>query len=127
MDRKNSGARIDKSIKDLLNIDIDGDDSKSTSPRTREEILAWDLAVALKDKKGLPFYISCTKRYPEPLLRRVLAEVMTVPDEKIKKSRGALFNYLVQNVAGQTPMWKISDGPSHVEIARLRAVDGRSR
>ncbi len=96
MARKNNEARIDKSIKDLLNIDIDGNDSKSWRPKNREELLAWDLATAFKDRKGLPFYISCTRKYPESFLRRALAEVMAVPEDKIKKSRGALFNHLVQ-------------------------------
>jgi len=87
--------------KDLLKIDIDRGDAKGDfsdwSPRSREELLAWDLAAALDDEKGLPFYIFCAKRYPEAFLRAVLGRVMEIPENRIKKSRGALFNYIVQS------------------------------
>lgn len=70
-------------------------------PSTREELLAMDLAKALDDYKGLPLYISFAKKYPEPLLRRILGQVKEIPQEKIKKNRGALFNYLVQKNSGK--------------------------
>lgn len=69
---------------------------KEFQPRTKEELLAIDLATALDDYQGLSFYISLAKKYPERLLRRILEQVKEVPKEKIRKSRGALFNYLVQ-------------------------------
>jgi len=72
---------------------------KKFKPKTREELLALDLAKALKDIKGFRLYLSLSKRYPESLLRRVLGEVKEIPDEKIKKSRGALFNHLIQKHA----------------------------
>lgn len=65
-------------------------------PRTREELLALDLAVGLNDRDGLPLYLSYARRHPEPLLRKVLGEVKEVPHAKIKKSRGALFNHIIQ-------------------------------
>ena len=68
---------------------------KDFIPRNREELLALDLAEALNDYEGIALYISYSKKYPESLLRRVLSEVKEIPDEKIKKSRGALFNHLV--------------------------------
>jgi len=69
---------------------------KEFTPRNREELIAVDLADTLDDYQGLPFYISLAKKYPETFLRRILEQVMQVPQEKIKKSRGALFNHLVQ-------------------------------
>jgi len=72
---------------------------KGRKPRTREEVLALDLAIALHDIKGLPFYLSLTKKYPESLLRNTLSEVKELPIERIKKSRGALFNHLIQKYA----------------------------
>jgi hypothetical protein len=90
--------RISK--KNLINIDIDVNDRAfyggSWNPRTREEELALELALTLQDRKGLPFYIHCAREYPEPFLRGVLHNVMEIPDYKIKRSRGALFNYLVR-------------------------------
>jgi biotin operon repressor len=69
---------------------------KEFQPRTREELLAVDLAVALDDYRGLPLYISFAKKYPEAFLQNILGQVRGIPQEKIKKSRGALFNHLVQ-------------------------------
>jgi hypothetical protein len=65
-------------------------------PQTKEELLALDAATALNDLPNLAFYLSYAKKYPEYLIRRTLAIVKDIPDAKIKKSRGALFNYLMQ-------------------------------
>jgi biotin operon repressor len=86
--------------KNFFNSDLES--FKKFKPESREEVLALDLARALKDQKGLPLYLSYSKRYPESLLRRVLGEVKEVPEEKIKKSRGALFNHLIQKYAQKT-------------------------
>lgn len=92
--------------RNINNIDIDNIKSlksdfafKGGEPQTREELLALDLAKALNDLKGLPLYLSYSKKYPETLLRKVLGEVKEIPTEKIKKSRGALFNHLIQKYA----------------------------
>ena len=69
---------------------------RGSTPTTREELLAWDLAKELNDLKGLPFYLSYAKKYPEFLLRRILGEVKEMPANEIRKSRGAVFNYLIQ-------------------------------
>lgn len=98
--RDGSFEPIDITIKrNILKSDIDNKNfelDKGFKPRTEKELLAKDLAEALNDQKNLPLYLSYCKRYPEQLLRRVLSEVKELPSEKIKKSRGALFNYLVQ-------------------------------
>lgn len=86
---------------------IDNEDKKPFSsrtsnefiPKTREELLALDLAEGLNDIKALPLYLSYAKKYPEFLLRKVLGEVRDIPSEKIKKSRGALFNHLITKYA----------------------------
>jgi len=75
--------------------------SKDFKPETREEQLAIDLAKSLDDYQGLPFYISLTKKYPESFLREILGQVKEIPQAKIKKSRGALFNHLVQRNGGK--------------------------
>jgi hypothetical protein len=69
---------------------------KNFNPQTREEFLALELAEALDDMKGFHFYFSCTRKFPESVLRKILIEVKETPSNKIKKSRGALFNYLIQ-------------------------------
>lgn len=91
---------IDITIKrNILKSDIDNKSFGSNNefkPRTQKELLAMDLAAALNDQNNLPLYLSYCKRYSEQFLRRILSEVKELPQEKIKKSRGALFNYLVQ-------------------------------
>lgn len=72
---------------------------KEFKPKTRKELLASDLAKGLNDSKSLPFYLSVVRQYPEPLLMKLLGEVREIPFEKIRKSRAALFNYLIQQHA----------------------------
>ncbi len=91
--------------KDINNIDSNdgiGNDNVDTRTGndsfflTKEELLAMDLAEGLDDKANLRFYFSVCRKYPESFLRRIYSEVKEVPLNKIKKSKGALFNYLVQ-------------------------------
>jgi DNA-binding transcriptional MocR family regulator len=72
-----------------------------TNPESREELLANDLSEALDDQSHYALYLSYAKEYPEPFLRRVLAETRMTPDKKIRKSRAALFNYLLYHYAGK--------------------------
>lgn len=99
-------APIDKSINNKLNIDIDKENPPAStsghhSPigyevKTKTELLALDLATTLDDIQALPLYISYARKYPEHFLRRILGVVREIPPEKVKRSRGALFNFLVQ-------------------------------
>lgn len=68
-------------------------------PKNEKETLALDLASKLSDLANLPLYISYAYRFPEGILRKALGDVMEVPIGKIKKTRGALFNHLVQKYA----------------------------
>lgn len=94
---------IDTLNKNILNNDIDIKNSRDsllkTAKQSKSTELAMDIATALADHKNLALYISYSRRYPIWLLRKVLDEVKEIPSEKIKKSRGALFNYLVQKYA----------------------------
>jgi len=65
----------------------------------QRELLAQELAKGLNDAAGINLYRSYSAKYPEWLLRKVLAEVAALPPERITKGRGALFNYLVQHYA----------------------------
>jgi len=94
---------IDTINKYILNNDIDGKNSLDfplkDSNQSKLMEVAMDIAAALEDQENLALYISYCQRYPLSLLRTVLGEVKEIPPEKIKKSRGALFNYLVQKYA----------------------------
>jgi len=98
-----SPSPIDTINKYILKNDIDSKDSAESflgvSKEFKSKELAVDIARALEDQENLALYISYCRRYPLPLLRTVLAEVRQIPSGKIKKSRGALFNYLVQKYA----------------------------
>jgi len=104
-DVKQMNTNNNKLTRNINNIDNEdkkfsnSNPLKGFKPKNREELLALDLANALDERKGLPLYLSYAKRYPESLLRRTLGEVKEIPSEKIKKSRAALFNYLVQKYA----------------------------
>jgi hypothetical protein len=71
----------------------------SIGPSIQREVLARELARRLNDAAGINLYRSYAAKYPEALLRNVLAEVEVLPPERITKGRGALFNYLVQHHA----------------------------
>jgi len=105
-EEKTSGERTanDITIKRKNNNDKIDDVrfSKSGSSMSRKTFFAQELAESLGDPAGLPFYLACTKRYPEDFLRVVLAKVQEIPDEEIKRARGALFNHLV-NEYGSPP------------------------
>lgn len=89
--------------REILKIDIDrtfiSENGNDLSPK--EALLADDLATALEDQRALPFYRSVAKRLPERVLRRLLGEVKEIPERKITKTRGALFNFLVRQYLEQ--------------------------
>jgi len=64
-------------------------------PHTHEESLAQELAERLHDPEGLPLYLKVAKQYTESSIRQILRRVLEVPDERIRTSRGALFNWLI--------------------------------
>ena len=57
--------------------------------------LANEIAETLKDRDALPLFLTYTRKYQESHLRRILAKVMSIPEISIRKSRGALFTFLV--------------------------------
>ena len=69
--------------------------------KIKETQLAYELADALNDKDAIQMYISYANRFNENLLREVLAKVLAIPENKIRKTRGALFNYLIQQHAAK--------------------------
>ena len=102
---------ITKSLKIKAQRYIDNDKNKFNTivnditiyPKTEKEILALDLAEQLGDKKNIKFYLWCTWRLNEIKLRRILGIVMETPNEKIKKSRGAYFAFLVKLEIKKSP------------------------
>lgn len=90
--------RITRSDTDERHVSSQEKDSqKDFKPTTREEVLAHDLATALNEPEELPLYLSLVKAYSEPFLRETLAKVNQTPRHRIKKSRAALFTYLLRH------------------------------
>lgn len=99
----NKLKRINNNIDNKYFSNSNFNSFKGFRPKNKQELLALDLAEALNDYQGLPLYLSYSKKYPETLLRKVLGKVKEIPDRKIKKSRGALFNHLIQKYVQKTP------------------------
>jgi hypothetical protein len=53
----------------------------------------------LKDKLNLDAFEAALKLYPDPIIRRALAGAMAPPEEQIRRSRTALFLYLLRRHA----------------------------
>ena len=67
--------------------------SKTYEPQ--EIRLANEIADELNDRQSLQLFLNFSRKYREDHLRKILAKVMSIPDRQIKKTRGALFTYLV--------------------------------
>lgn len=65
----------------------------------RQEELALRIAEALGEREYLPVYRSLVGRFPEVLIRRAYEETLEIPEERVRKSKGAIFNYLVNKYA----------------------------
>lgn len=72
--------------------------------QARIELLAHELADGLGDRDHLARYRTHARRFPEHLLRRLLSEARAAPEHRIKRSKAALFEYLLkQYVLSTTP------------------------
>ena len=71
-------------------------DFRNFNPGTEREHLAAGIAEDLDDFQNLPLYLFLTRKYPTEFLRDMLSRAMGIPAEKIRKSRAALFFYLIR-------------------------------
>lgn len=85
-----------------------------------DERLAFQVAEGLDDVKNLRLYKSYCRRYPTEIILTAYVRAREVSPDKIKKSRGALFNFLVQKYGGKNKN-KSSDSGS----APWSSGDGR--
>jgi hypothetical protein len=61
--------------------------------------LAQALAAALGDTEALGKYVNCYRKYPPHVIQKAWRAAQAIPAAKIKKSRAALFFYLVKKYA----------------------------
>jgi DNA-binding transcriptional MocR family regulator len=71
-------------------------------PETKEELLALNIAEMLDDQRSIGQYLSYARKYPESVLREFLSQAQQTPSHIIRKSRAALFAYLVKQYDQQT-------------------------
>jgi hypothetical protein len=71
-------------------------------PRNEREELALEVARALHEEHRLPIYLELCKTHSIEAIRRSLEEVKRVPESKIRKSKAALFTYLLKKYAKES-------------------------
>lgn len=57
--------------------------------------LANEIAETLKDRDSIVLHLQYVRKYQEEYLRRTLAKVMSIDESKIRRSRAALYTYLI--------------------------------
>lgn len=63
---------------------------------TQEIKLAREIASALYDLDSLPYHLKLVRQYNEEFLRDKLRHVLSLPEDQIKRSRAALYIYLIK-------------------------------
>jgi len=58
---------------------------------TKKQLLAWDLALALNDKKHFGFYARLAEKYPDFRLRQTLKIIQESKNWDKVKNKGAYF------------------------------------
>ena len=67
---------------------------------TKEQVLAWDLALELNDKKHFGFYMTLAKKYPEYRLRAILSQIKQAKNWDKIENKGAYFVKSFYNSVG---------------------------
>jgi len=68
----------------------------------KEEKLAREIAAALDDTDSLTVHIGFAEKYTEGFLRKTLQKVLSIPENQIRKTRGALYTFLVTQNGGKS-------------------------
>jgi hypothetical protein len=92
-------SRNDITIKkDILKYD-----NYREKPHDEDEVAisAFRIYRAFHDEGNLALYVSYARKYPQGIIQKAFREAARFPDNKLKKTRGALFNFLVKLYAGE--------------------------
>jgi len=71
-------------------------DFQNFKPTNQQESLGLEIAQNLCDINNLPLYLAYCQKYPTEIIFKAYGQAKEMPADKIKKSRGALFTYLVK-------------------------------
>lgn len=72
-------------------------------PLNKRELLARTIAETFQDEARLQHYLVFCRKYPLTILLKAFAHAKHYPQANIKKSRAAIFFYLVKRYAHQAP------------------------
>ena len=61
--------------------------------------LANEIAATLGDRDSVALHLQYARKYKEEFLRRILAKVMSLDERKIRKTRAALYVFLINQSA----------------------------
>lgn len=61
--------------------------------------LAYEIADTLKDRDSIAMHLKYVRKYKEEFLRKILAKVMSIDESKIRRTRGALYTFLINQNA----------------------------
>ena len=93
------GSTVQNLTKKSMNLTIN-----NYNPNEIE--LAKEIAETLQDWDALPLYLQYARKYKESFLRKILQKVMSIEETKIRKSRGALFTFLVSQKQNHDNNWR---------------------
>lgn len=57
--------------------------------------LANEIADTLNDRDSLQYHLQNARKFKEEFLRRVLMKVLSIPENQIRRSRAALYTFLI--------------------------------
>jgi hypothetical protein len=69
--------------------------------KNENQELARQIAEDFGEPEEFGLFVNLLKRYPESLIRRAYEETQSIPLHKIRKSKAAVFLYLVKKYARQ--------------------------
>lgn len=62
--------------------------------------LANEIADTLNDRDSLQYHLQNARKFKEEFLRRVLMKVLSIPEKQIRRSRAALYTFLISQSSG---------------------------
>lgn len=87
--------------------------NKTIKASKRRDALAQEIARAFGEEAQLQLYQTCCRKYPLRLIFRAYAEARSVPKEKVKRSRAAIFFYLIKHYSHEQETQTASNHPRH--------------
>lgn len=72
-------------------------------PHSKREYLALMMAQAFHDEAQVRLYLQACQKYSLQIVYRAFAEAKSVPDAQVRKSRAAIFFYLLKRYSYDPP------------------------